>query len=255
MNEKEHWDKIASSYNEEIFDVFKSDREGKLMHYFKKHGDKKHTAIDFGCGTGKALPYLSPLFRKVLAVDISRECLAEARRRSYKNVEITRKDLSGRRITLPPSDFVFCCNVIMLPEPEKNVIMFSNVQKAMRTKGNAVLVVPSFDSMMFSAWRMIDWYRKEGVKPANIPPSELAYFSGKKTDLLQGIIKIDGVPTKHYSESELRVLLKQSGLVVTALEKLTYDWDTEFSSPPTWMKDPYPWDWLVECKKETGSIN
>jgi len=109
--------------------------------------------------------------------------------------------------------------------------------------------------MMFSAWRMIDWYKQEGVKPSDIPASELAYFSGRKTDLLQGIIKIDGVPTKHYAESELIVLLKQSGLAITALEKLTYDWDTEFSSPPAWMKDPYPWDWLVECKKEKGAIN
>ena len=42
---------------------------------------------------------------------------------------------------------------------------------------------------------MIDWYKKEGVPPGDIPASELAYFSGKKTDLLQGIVKIDGVPT------------------------------------------------------------
>jgi len=253
MNEKEHWDKIAPSYDEEIFDVFYNDKDRRLTHYFKKYGNKSHMAIDFGCGTGKALRYLSPLFREVLAVDISRECLSETSRRGYRNVVTKRKDLSGRRITLPQSDFVFCCNVIMLPEPEKNNVMFRNVQRAMRPKATALLVVPSLDSMLFAAWRMVDWYKKEGVRPGDIPASELAYFSGKKTDLLQGIIRIDGVPTKHYSESELAVVLRRAGLAITALEKLTYNWNTEFSSPPAWMEDPYPWDWLIECKKLSPS--
>jgi SAM-dependent methyltransferase len=249
MNEKEHWDRIAPSYNEEIFDVFNSDKERRLAHYFRKYADTAHTAIDFGCGTGKALPYLSPIFQKVLAVDISRECLVAASGRGYANVVTARKDLSSKRIALPPAHFVFCCNVIMLPEPEKNVIMFRNIQRSMRPDGAALLVVPSLESMVFSAWRMIDWYKKEGVPAGDIPASELAYFSGRKTDILQGIVKIDGVPTKHYSESELAVLLKEAGLTILALEKLTYNWDTEFSSPPKWMKDPYPWDWLIECKK------
>lgn len=249
MNERKHWDKIASSYNEEIFDVFLSDREGKLGRYFRKHSNKKHRALDFGCGTGKAFPFLSPNFASVLAVDISEACLIEARNRSYDNISFRRMDLAVKNVRLPAADFVFCCNVIMLPEPDKNEIMFRNLQRSLRKGGSGLIVVPSTDSMLFSTWRMIDWYKKEGVLPSRIPAYELEYFSGTKMDMLQGIIKIDGVPTKHYSESELEVLFKRTGLTITSLEKLNYDWNTEFSSPPEWMKDPYPWDWLIECKK------
>lgn len=247
MNEQSHWDKIAPSYNEEIFDVFNSDKDRRLQYYFKKYSNPKHRAIDFGCGTGKALPYLAPAFRTVLGVDISAECIRQAKGRPFTNTSFKRMDLSGRNVKLAPADFVFCCNVIMLPEVEKNIRMFKNLRQSMKKKGHALIVVPSTDSMLFAAWRMIDWYKKEGVSPEEIPAWELAYFSGRKIDILQGIIRIDGVPTKHYLATELEVLLKEAGLTIDAMERLNYEWTSEFASPPAWMKDPYPWDWLIAC--------
>jgi len=249
MNERVHWDRIATNYDKEIFDVFKSDRNKKLRRYFKKHADKRHSAIDFGCGTGKAFPYLSPLFKKILAVDISSECLTHARESPYSNITFKRLDLSKRNLRLPEADFAFCCNVIMLPEINKNEVMIQNIQRSLRIKGTALIVVPSLDSILFSAWRLIDWYRKEGVTPEEIPSDELSYFKGSKRDILQGIVHIDGVPTKHYSHSEIEVLFEQANLTITALEKLDYDWNTEFAAPPEWMNKPYPWDWLIECKR------
>jgi len=62
-------------------------------------------------------------------------------------------------------------------------------------------------------------------------------------------VHIDGVPTKHYTEPEIQVVFRDTGLKVTAVRKLEYDWSTELSFPPSWLQDPYPWDWLVECKK------
>jgi len=157
--------------------------------------------------------------------------------------------LSKRNIKLPLADFVFCCNVVMLPEIEKNLIMFKNISKALKKKASAVIVLPALESALFSSWRLIDWYKREGVKPEKINPDELHLFKGSKTDIIQGIIYIDNVPTKHYSESELKVLFAQAGLKITALDKVEYHWNSEFQSPPSWMKEPYPWDWLVECEK------
>jgi SAM-dependent methyltransferase len=248
MNEKAHWNRIGTNYDNEIFDAFKSDRKEKLKKYFHKHGSKKKTAIDFGCGNGKSFPYLSPLFDKILAIDISQELLLQARQRPFSNIQFKRMDLS-RRISLPPADFIFCCNVIMLPEVKKNVQMFKNTQNALKKNGTGLFVLPSMESAMFSSWRLIDWYKREGVLPAKIDKDELHYFKGAKTNILQGIIHIDNVPTKHYSAMELEVLLNRAGLKITSLDKVEYDWDSEFLAPPTWMKEPYPWDWLVECQK------
>ena len=249
MNEQSHWDSIGNNYNNEIFDVFKSDRKKRLAFYFAKHSGKKKSAIDFGCGNGKSFSYLSPLFKDVLAIDISFELLEQARQRPFQNIQFKRMDLSRRTSKLPPVDFIFCCNVIMLPEVEKNINMFKNIRKALKNNGSAVLVLPSSESILFSSWRLVDWYKQEGVAPKKIDKDELHYFKGTRTEIIQGIFYIDNVPTKHYSACELEVLLAQSGLRITALDKVEYSWNTEFQSPPKWMKAPYPWDWLIECKK------
>jgi SAM-dependent methyltransferase len=249
MNEERHWDNIAKSYNDEIFDVFASDSKKLLPIYFKKHKNTNGTAIDFGCGNGKAFSYLSPLFKKIIAVDISQALLNQAMTRPYRNIQFLQRDLSEPKVKLPKVDFIFSCNVIMLPEIEKNLFMLQNIQRALKPGGSALLVVPSSESILFAAWRMIDWYKREGVAPKEIELSDLAYFKGPKHDLLQGLFHIDGVATKHYSEPELAIILNQAKLKLTALEKLEYSWKTEFASPPAWMKAPYPWDWLVECTK------
>ncbi|MEJ0057244.1 MAG: methyltransferase domain-containing protein [Bacteroidota bacterium] len=90
MNQRKHWDKIGSKYETEIFDVFQSDKNQRLPSYFKKHADRTHSAIDFGCGMGKAFPYIAPAFEKVLAIDISMELLNIAKLTPYKNVTCKR---------------------------------------------------------------------------------------------------------------------------------------------------------------------
>lgn len=248
MNEKSHWDKIGKDYNQEIFDVFKNDIKKRLPFYFAKHAGRKKSVIDFGCGNGKSFSYLSPLFDNVLAIDISQQLLNQAKQRIFKNISFKRMDLSRRGIKLPGVDFIFCCNVIMLPILEKNLAMFKNISKSLKKNASAVIVLPALESALFSSWRLIDWYKREGVKPENISADELHCFKGKKTDIIQGIMYIDNVPTKHYTENELRVLFEQAGLKITTLDKVEYHWNSEFQSPPSWMKAPYPWDWLVECK-------
>lgn len=249
MDQEAHWNRIGGNYDGEIFDVFKSDKGNKLPAYFKKHANANAHAIDFGCGMGKAFQYLAPAFGKVLAIDISSELLSIAKLTPYKNVTYKRADLTSKNLVFPPSDFLFCCNVIMLPEAQKNVAMIQNIYNALRDNGSALVVVPSLESVLFSSWRLIDWYKKEGVHPDEIPNSELSYYKASKRDILQGIIHIDGIPTKHYSAPEIELLFANAKLTITAVEKLEYDWNTEFDSPPAWMKAPYPWDWLIECKK------
>ncbi len=249
MNEENHWNKIADSYQDEVLNAFQSDKDKKLARYFKKHGNKKHTAIDFGCGIGNGFHYLSPLFKSILAVDISQNCLDIASQKGYKNVSYKQMDLTKSTIRIPTAEFVLCSNVAIFADLEMNYAIFRNVSKVLKSKGNALFVVPSMESTLFYAWRMIDWYRREGVKTEDIPDSEFDYYKGSKRDLLQGIVQIDGRPTKHYSHSELQVIVKEARLEVAAIERLEYDWTTEFSEPPKWMKDPYPWDWLIECRK------
>lgn len=249
MNEELHWDNIAHSYDQEIFDVFKSDKDQKLSVYFRRHANKTLTAIDLGCGTGKAFPYLSPAFKKVLAVDISDRCLDIAANKQYTNIEFQKVDLTDTTLKLPQADFGFCCNVLLLPELKKNLAIIGNAYKALRPGASAVFVVPAMESILFYAWRLIEWYKKEDVSPSEIDDSEFSYFTGSKRELFQGLIKIDGVTTKHYLHPEIEVIFRDSGFSVQNIDKVEYEWTTEFAKPPSWLKAPYPWDWLVEVSK------
>jgi SAM-dependent methyltransferase len=249
MNEEKHWNQIAPNYNQEIFDVFQSDSKKVLTKYFKKHSNPNHLAIDFGCGNGKAFSYLSPRFKNILGIDISQKLLNQAKKLPYNNITLKQADLTKRN-RLPKVDFVFCCNVAILSSVDNNLAILRNIQRTLKPNGNALVVIPSLESALFSAWRLIDWYKKENVKPEKIEGSELSGFAGKKTDILQGLISIDGVITKHYTQQEIEIIFSRSGLTVSKIEKIEYAWNSEFSKPPKWMKAPYPWDWLVECSNE-----
>ncbi len=249
MNQKKHWDQIGKQYDDEIFDVYKNDQKGVLPPYFKKHGGPLKTAIDFGCGTGKAFQYLAPEFKSILGVDISTACLNEAKQHSFKNVRLRQVDLTLAHQKLPKVDFAFCCNVIMLPEIDKNIRIIRTIYNALKPGGTAIIILPSLESVLYSTIRLVQWYKTEGVEQRDIPSSEFAYYRGNKLDLLNGIVKIDKIPTKHYLAPELNMLFDQAGFTITALQKIEYAWSTEFDAPPNWLQAPFPWDWLIECRK------
>lgn len=250
MNEERHWDKIGARYDNEIFDVFKSDRRKILSKYFKRHANKKCVAVDFGCGTGKSFEHLAPLFKEVMAVDISNELLRQAKRRPFNNIRFKQLDLTKNKLSLPKADFAFCCNVAMLPEIAKTHAIIRNIQKSLKPGGTALLVLPALESVLYSSWRLIEVYKREGIDVDDIPDSEFSYLKATRRRLVEGIIYIDDVPTKHFMRPELDVVFAASGFKLTKVDKVEYSWDTELVSPPRWLKEPYPWDWLVECKKE-----
>jgi SAM-dependent methyltransferase len=249
MNEEKHWNKVAPSYNEDVLNVFASERNKVLPKYFHKHADKNQFAIDFGCGVGNGFDFLSPSFKNILAIDISQACLNIAKRRTFNNISFKRVDLTSQRLRLPRADFGLCCNVAILPDPTQNQLIIKNVYKALKKGGHALIVIPSLDSMIFSAWRIIDLYRRENITPGRIPKSDLDGFKGPITDILRGIVQIEGVRTKHYTASEIEVVFNDLGFKILNIEKLEYDWTTEIATPPRWMKEPYPWDWLIEVRK------
>ena len=94
------------------------------------------------------------------------------------------------------------------------------------------------------------WYEKEGVNLANIPKDELRNFRGDTAKhLAEGVVNIEGVPTKHYLFTELYALFNQGNFRLQQLDRIEYGWDSEFDSPPKWMQAPYPWDWVAEVKR------
>src|ERR1041385_5079948 len=250
MNDALHWNRVADNYDTEIFNVFKNDKKRKLKKFILKYANKKNTAIDFGCGVGKALPLLSPFFKEIIGIDVSKKCIAIAKTAPFKNVSFKEADLAGEKINVPSVDFAFCCNVAMSDDVKRNYRIIRNVLNSLNKGGVALIVLPSLESVSITALSLMRWYEEEGVNLADIPKDELKNFRGNNSQhLAEGIVNIEGVPTKHYLFTELYALFNSGNFQLQTLDRLEYGWETEFDSPPKWMQAPYPWDWVAEVKR------
>src|SRR5258705_6006941 len=146
--QRKYWEKIAPSYNHEIFDVLLNDKKKFILSAIKKLASPGKTVIDAGCAVGKWLPVLSPLFKKVIAADISAMNL-EIARNSYShfhNIDYLRIDLSATTTRLPQCDVAICINAILTDSLKKRTAFFHNLSLCIRTGGHLLLVIPSLES-------------------------------------------------------------------------------------------------------------
>jgi 2-polyprenyl-3-methyl-5-hydroxy-6-metoxy-1,4-benzoquinol methylase len=245
--DRNYWEKIAPDYNEEIFDVLKNDKKGIIRSAIKSIASPSKTVIDIGCAVGKWLPVLSPLFNEVLAIDISMKNLVIAQK-SYpqlENVQYIRADMSARS-RLPKSDAAICINAILTDSLKKRTAFFQNLSGCLKKGGHLILVVPSLESWLFTNIIQKRWDIDKKLFAGKISGSAA---QKKYNNIREGNADIDNVPTKHYLKEELELLLAQEGFTAERVKKINYTWKTEFVKPPKWLKEPYPWDWMVIAKK------
>lgn len=245
---RNYWEKIAHTYNDEIFDVLHHDKKGLIRSAIKKNASKRKTVIDIGCAIGKWLPLLSPIFKKVYAVDISSKNLAIARQlySHLKNIVYHQADMSNKKNKLPVCDFGICINAILTSSLKDRVLFFKNLSSCIKKGGRIIITVPSLESYMLTSIVQHQWKIDKNLFPLTKKPKDgLRQWN----NIRQGNVDIDNVPHKHYLKEELQLLLSIEGFVVEEIKKLEYGWKTEFHSPPNWLKEVFPWDWMVIASK------
>jgi 2-polyprenyl-3-methyl-5-hydroxy-6-metoxy-1,4-benzoquinol methylase len=252
--DKKYWEKVARDYDGEIFDSLASDRNGTILGHIDRisgrAGRRSGVACDFGCGVGKYLPVLAKRFGMVHATDISDECVRQARAACghLKNIAIQQGDLSVLANAASKSgsaDFVLCTNVLIMPSEKMRAGILKRLAAVVRPGGSLLLLVPALESALFAHTRRTEWLRRSPGAHV-VPSTTLTGASGTMgRNILGGILGIDGVRTKHWLKEELVTTLRAAGFGVAAVEKAEYDWTTEYTRPPRWMKDPYPWDWVA----------
>ena len=244
-----YWEKIAPGYDDEIFDVLKNDKKSLILSAIKKYASPSKTVIDAGCAVGKWLPVLSPLFKKVIAADISAKNLVIAQRTHspYANIDYLRTDLSSPQSKLPKCDVAVCINAILTDSLKKRNAFFHNLYSCLKKGGYLILVVPSLESWMLTRIVQDKWKIDKELFKQKLPGKEAAR---RYRNIQQGNAEIDTVATKHYLKEELILLLSGEGFLVEVSRKIEYDWKTEFIKPPKWLNDPRPWDWLIVARKE-----
>lgn len=245
---RNYWEKIAPSYNDEIFDVLHNDKKAIIRSVIKKYSSKNKTVIDIGCAIGKWLPVLSPAFKKVIAVDISAKNLEIAAQiyPQFKNVEFLRADMSGKKVKVPICDFAICINAILTPVKKDRENFFQSLSACIKKGGRVVITIPSLESCLLTS--VIQQHYK--IDQRLFPVTKNAKEAIRKwNNIRQGNADIDDVPHKHYLKEELQLLLAKQGFAAEEFQKIEYNWDTEFIKAPKWLNEPRPWDWMVVAKK------
>ncbi len=247
-----YWDRMSQVFDQEIFNVSKHDVHHKIAAQIGRLGSPRKTAIDLGCGVGRFIPFLAEAFGRVHATDFSRSCIrrAQADCARWSNVEYLVCDYTKPQAKLPRYDFGLCVNSLIMPSLQERITAIDAITRHLIESGHLLVVVPSLESSVLTNFRLIQWNLRNGLSPSAAVRSGFGTpKSSADGRLHQGIVSIDGVSTKHYLEEEICILLQEKNLKVLSIEKLEYQWDTEFERPPRWMTQPYPWDWFVLARK------
>lgn len=247
---KEYWEKMAADYEAEIFDVFKHDKKGLITRLIRKYGEDSKRAGDYGCGIGRFLPALAKHFSAVNAYDISAGCIARAEKEcgGLTNVSFKTMDLAAPSGKLRKNHFALSVNTLIMPARKTRTRILDLMVDRLRRGGSLVLVVPALESVLYTHSQLLEWKRREGVAVRALFHTAIRKnFTARSVK--NGIVRIDGVSTKHYLQEELTFLLEQRELRVRRARKIQYPWTTEFDAPPRWMGGSGPWDWLIVAEK------
>ena len=240
------WDAMAARFDDLVCHVLAEDRgrivakriaaEARALRAERPR--KRLVAVDFGCGTGRALPLLARRFDTVIGTDVSGVCLAAAR--VPANVELVRADLGRARIDLqvprPGADLGLCVNVAIMPDERLRGRILANVARHVRPGGRLLLVVPAHESELLVRRRFAEW---TGSRPR----------AGRFERPLEGLFKVGGALTKTWTREELESLGPRLGSAALSIERVEYAWSTEIERPPRSFAAPYPWDWLAVLER------
>src|SRR5436190_10423756 len=164
MNERD-WDQVAGSFEEEIFNVPANDTKGYIQGWVKRLAEPDAVATDLGCGVGRTLPMLADHYSKVYAVDVSSKCLDVAAKAcaDRDNIAYVHADLSKDRNSYPATDVVLCINTLLNASLEIREPLIDRTCRSVKRGGHLLLVVPSLNSALLTAYRHLQWNLRDGM--------------------------------------------------------------------------------------------
>ncbi len=250
--EKAFWEDLSDNYEAEVFSVCHNDKNKTISKHLGKYVKKKSIIADYGCGIGHFIPMLQKRAQKLYAYDISQQNIKRSRSRfsDFDHVQFKVCDLSKVR-SLPKVDYAFSVNMLIMPSLTVQNKILDKTCRSIKKGGYYILVVPSLESSLYSNVRLREWNLDLGLSPRSAVRSGFPKNTVNAERIrCEGVLSRTGAATKFYLKEELQVLLEKRSMDIKAIEKVEYDWHSEFDMAPSWMKEPYPWDWLVVARKK-----
>ncbi|HEY6072927.1 MAG TPA: class I SAM-dependent methyltransferase, partial [Anaerolineales bacterium] len=177
--------------------------------------------------------------------------IAKARCKGIENVEIEQADLTQPVDSLPLVDVIVSLNAAIMPNTRARMRMLRGMASRLKPGGILILNLPSVESLLFTAFRETEWYRRTGLTArAAESETDITSLTGPRRTA-QGVFYRGAEPTKHYLREELIVLVRdEMNLELIEINKMEYDWTVEFEVKkiPDWLAEPYPWDWILTAR-------
>jgi 2-polyprenyl-3-methyl-5-hydroxy-6-metoxy-1,4-benzoquinol methylase len=215
------------------------DASGNIESLLRSLASTHRKILDFGCGVGGYLHFLSKNFDEVTAADTSRACVEQAGAvaRLLTNVEVLpvralRRSGAGRY------DAVLMANVLLSPDPAERQSILREAIGHLQPGGDLVLVVPAIESVHLA----------EAVRRRHLPRRRTVYSTPMPGRYEPGVVCIHGQPTKHHAAEELAYELQQEGLAIIDLARAEYTWASEGFDELDDVVRQRPWDWLVRAR-------
>lgn len=234
---REYWDQQADDWEGQIFDSLSEDLRGVIRRAIQRAARRSDRVLDFGCGVGGYLSFLSREFREVHAIDWSARCVARARERTRRlgNVTVERNTPRVLRRLEGAFGCVVAANVVIHPNAGVRRRLWLAIRRTARRGATSLFVVPSLESAQYCerVRRRLGLARAAGANDVRAAA---------------GIVPIEGVPTKHYAADELRSVLAAAGFRLTVLTPVRYAWSSEGLAQLAGTRRRLPWDWLAEAR-------
>lgn len=247
---KNPWDSLAGDFEQSVMEIAKQDLRNTLKEEITHASRGSDLAADLGCGVGSLLPLLGRNFSKVYAVDYSSALLKEAQLRvKSPNIQFVRHNLAGDRPLNFVADVTFCINALINPRHSVRKKIVKSVWNTTKKGGLSIIVVPSFESVFNAYQALIRCRIREGCKRHQAVRSMNNWFGTEVISPVDGIVNIGESPTKCFMGEEITTFLSDIGFEVLRIRRIEYPWVEEIHNPPSWLRDPYPWDWLVLARR------
>jgi SAM-dependent methyltransferase len=251
MTSSRHWDRQARTFEKEVFNAYASDVKGRLVEQILLYGSKKALVCDFGCGVGRALPILSRVFGSVYAVDYSGQCLERARAAcvGLSNVRLAQVDLASCRRPLCRADVGLSVNVLLHPDLMANTSIVHTMSRSLRRHAHLITVVPALESVMSKYPRILAACIRDGLSYPRARALVERASRKELTSAAQGVVSVEGVPTKHFTREEAIAFFRKCGYSCVLSDKLEYPWSEEGGHLADETDPPLPWDWLFVFRR------
>lgn len=239
--DRRYWDRMAQQWDHEIFNTLYHDKFRVIAIEIERSSRRARSVADFGCGTGIYLPLLGRLFEEVQGFERSRACVEIARERVRKKGNIAvDQAASAPRERRAHFDVVLCVNVAIHPSSRGRTSVLRSARSLLSPGGRVILIVPSFESAAMVASAEREALRGQAGRRAG------DWDVGAHPN---GVVSIEGVPTKHYTRKELRDSLVSLGLTVTRIRRVEYTWRSQGVRPGPKRRHRLPWDWIAVAHK------